>query len=221
VTADPWLLPLADAAAACYADGGVPWFQNPAKTCHVFKSIVAGHPCYAFEGTSSFREWMIDFLALEVPWFAHPEAGPVHLGFWLDIQDAVAAIAADLTGIGWPSYLVTGHSKGAGESVLACLQLSMLGHPPLATRSYEPPTVGTDLLTRCLARRKVDIGWTKTWNTTGVDIVTQVPDWPEWVHQGVETRLQVPDAYGIAEKHQMPAVLAAVQALAGVGVDVP
>ena len=55
------------------------------------------------------------------------------------------------------------------------------------------------------------IGWTKTRNSTGADIITQVPDWPEWGHQGTEMMLVVPDNYGLMEKHIMPHVLDALQ----------
>jgi hypothetical protein len=49
-------------------------------------------------------------------------------------------------------------------------------------------------------------------NSTGADIVTQVPDWPEWQQCGTELTLTVPDSYGLAQKHEIPAVLAALGA---------
>lgn len=205
---DPYLLPLAQAAAATYVPGAVAWYQNDTQTCQVFRSVVADHPCFAFEGTQTFREWLVDFFALEVPFIQHPAAGPIHLGFYLDIRTAVDAIGAELASLGWPSFLIAGHSKGAGEAVLAHMELKARGHPPLATRAYEPPMVGTAALSSYLAID--DIGWTQTANGDGPDIVTLVPDWPDWEHQGMLTRLLVPDAYGIAEKHAVAAVLAAL-----------
>lgn len=208
---DQWVMPLANAANDCYVTGAIPWYENPGKTCHVFKSYIEGMPCYAFEGTQSLREWLIDFTALEVPFVQHPQAGPVHLGFWLNIASAVDAIAADLAAASWPSFFVTGHSKGAGEAVLTCLELTVRGHAPITTIAFEPPCVGTNLLTAYMESNKVVIGWTKTRNSTGADIITQVPDWPEWGHQGTEMMLVVPDNYGLMEKHIMPHVLDALQ----------
>ncbi|HVC61821.1 MAG TPA: hypothetical protein VND19_15835 [Acetobacteraceae bacterium] len=207
---DPYLLPLARAAAATYVPSAVCWLQNDTRTCQVFRSVVAGHPCFAFGGTQTFREWLVDFLALEVPCFQHADAGPIHLGFYLDIRSAIDAMCVELASLGWPSFLVAGHSKGAGEAVLAHMELKARGHAPLATRAYEPPMVGTAALTRYLAGD--DIGWTQTANRAGPDIVTLVPDWPEWEHQGVLMRLLVPDAYGIAQKHEVAAVLVALVA---------
>jgi len=209
---DPWLLPLAEAAAATYA-GGAPWYQNDAKTCQVYRSFVEHYPCYAFEGTRTFREWMVDFLAVEVPFFQHPRAGPVHFGFWADIQGAIDAIASDLGKAGYQPFLLCGHSKGGGEAVLAHLELKSQSRTPLATRCYEPPMVGTTELSAYLAGD--DIAWTRTRNVHGSDIVTYVPDWPEWDHQGVLTGLVVPDTCGIALKHEIAAVLAAVKTSTG------
>lgn len=204
---DRYLLPLAQAASAAYT--AVPWFAT--KTCQVSRSVVLEYPTYAFRGTDTALEWLVDFMAPDVPFYQHPIVGPIHLGFYLDIRTAVAAIAADLAALGWPSFLLCGHSKGAGEAELAELDMKLLGHPPLAVRAYEPPCVGTAALAKFLADG--DHGWTKTVNASGADIVTQVPDWPEWCHYGVETQLRVPDSDGIAAKHEIPAVLAALAAL--------
>lgn len=205
---DPFLIPLVRAAARTYAPGTMPWFHNRAGTCQVYKSVVLGHPAYTFGATRTFREWMVDFLALDVPTFAHSTAGPIHLGFWLDTIDAIDAINADLAALGRPSFLLGGHSKGAAEAVIAHLELKARGHAPLATRCYEPPMVGTRLLTDYLAGD--DLAWTQTHNRAGDDIVTLVPDWPEWEHQGPCARLLVPNGDGIAEKHGIAAVLAGV-----------
>ena len=81
--ADPFLRPLAEAAAATYA-GTSPWFRNPENTCQVYKTTVLGHPTYAFNGTQTFREWMVDFMALDVPWTHHVLAGRHFLGLILE-----------------------------------------------------------------------------------------------------------------------------------------
>ena len=209
MTSDPWLLPLCQAAAATYS-GSQPWFQNSMNTCQVYKSTILGRPIYSFQGTKSFREWFVDFLALDVPFYQHRIVGPVHLGFWLDTLDAIAAIAADVAITKRP-FLLTGHSKGAAEAVLAHVELKSRGFYPLATRCFEPPMVGTSQLSTFLASD--DIGWTQSFNVHGKDVVTLAPDWPEWEHQGMLTRLQVPDSCGIAQKHEIAAILAAAGAL--------
>jgi len=207
---DPYLLPLAEVASS-YATGAVPWFQNSTKTCQVFFTTVAGHPTFAFGGTETVWEWIVDFTAPDVPFFQHPQVGPVQLGYWYDIQTAVTAIQAKLLSLGKPSYLLCGHSKGAGEAIMAAMALTLLGLPPLATRAYEPPRVGTTTLTSFLAGQ--DIAWTTTQNAAGPDRVTQVPFWPEWEHQGKPISLAVPDALTLAQKHEIPAVLAAIRTM--------
>jgi hypothetical protein len=210
---DPYLLPLAEASAA-YITPDVPWFQNVNGTCQVYFSVVLDHPTFAFGGTRTFNEWIVDFMAPDVPFFQHRSFGPIHLGFWNDIQSSVAAIQAKLASIGNPSFLLAGHSKGAGEVLLAHAALKLAGFPPLATRSYEPPCVGTDELYAGILAND-DIAWSQTFNATGSDIVTQVPWWPEWIQPPlphIRNRLAVPDDYGLAEKHEIPAVLAAIKA---------
>ncbi len=207
---DPWLLPLCQAAAATYG-ADLPWFTNQPNTCQVYRSTIDGRRVYAFQGTRTWREWVVDFLALDVPFAHHHEAGPVHFGFWLDTVDAINAIAADLVAAGKPEFLLTGHSKGAAEAVLAHVELRSRGLKPLATRCFEPPMVGTTRLSACLLGD--DIAWTQSFNVHGKDVVTLVPDWPEWDHPGPVTQLPVPDTYGLAEKHGVAAVLAAVGAM--------
>ena len=58
-----------------------------------------------------------------------------------------------------------------------------------------------------------EVVWTQTWNKDGPDVVTRVPQWPEWHQPDVVTHLQVPDPDDVSIKHEWPAVLAAVEAL--------
>jgi predicted lipase len=206
---DELTMVLAPLAAATYRDDGVPSFQNASGTCQVFHTTVNGMNCFTFEGTTDFEEWVIDLLAVEMPIFEHPSYGPVHLGFYLDIKDAVAFMLATLEPLGWPPFYLNGHSKGAAEAQLAHAELKSAGHPPLATRAYEPPRVGGPGLAAFLVGE--DIQWTQTYNARGADLVTMVPVGPTWTHVGPPIRLAVPDTYGIAAKHEIPAVLAALQ----------
>lgn len=206
---DPLLLALSVPVGQTY-DGQTPWFQNTTKTCQVYKSVVQDHPCYSFGATRTWEEWLVDFLALELPTHDHQDYGPVHFGFYLDTIDAINAIDADLASLGRPSFYVAGHSKGASESLLAHAEFKARGRAPLGSRHYEPAMIGGPQMTAWLAGE--DIGWTQTFNAQGPDIVTVEPPGWAWEHQGALTRLQVPDTYGFAQKHEIPAVLAAVQA---------
>ncbi|HTB47032.1 MAG TPA: hypothetical protein VK741_25670 [Acetobacteraceae bacterium] len=199
------------AAYAAYAARALPWFVSPSGTCQVYRALLGDVNVFSFGPTEDFREWLVDFLALDVPVKLHPSFGRVHLGFWDDMQDALAAITAALSGLGWPPYYFASHSKG-NEHILAGAVLTDSGHPPLAMACFEPPCVAGPDLTAFFQARQVPVLWTKTINATGADIVTQVPDGPAWQHQGVEIMLTVPDSDGIAQKHEWPAVLAALAA---------
>jgi hypothetical protein len=49
-------------------------------------SVVLDHPTFPFGGTRTFNEWIVDFMAPDVPFFQHRSFGPIHLGFWNDIN---------------------------------------------------------------------------------------------------------------------------------------
>lgn len=202
---DALLFPLANAAGACYVEPPAPTFENELKSCHVYESTVNGHPCFAFEGTTDIQEWIIDFLAIQVPVLQHPVLGWVHMGFWEDIGPCVDDIENRLHELGNPPFYITGHSKGAGEAILCHAALKVRGLTPLATRAYEPPSVGGPVLAQFLAGD--DLMWTQTFNREGPDIVTLVPGGPTWSHDGQCQRLVVPDNYDVATKHRIPGVM--------------
>ena len=203
---------LAVPVTAAYAPDAVPWFNGAGKTCQIYRSIVGDLNCFTFGPTETLQEWMVDFFAVQVPVHNHPLFGPIHLGLWLDTQEALVAIATTLASLGWPSFYFADHSKGAGQSILAHAAMVGLERQPLATVAFEPPCVGGPELTRFLAEQA--IVYTQTHNANGFDVVTQVPAGPTWEHQGERVVLEVPDSDGVAVKHEWPAVLAAVQALA-------
>ena len=209
---DTLLLPLAQASAACYAKGAIPTWQSSLRLVHAYHSLVqvgeAWVNCVAFEGTTDWQEWAVDFFAVQVPVIEHQQLGFVHAGFLLNVQAVLGGIVKELGALGWPPFYITGHSKGAGEATLAAGLMKALGHPPLGVRVYEPPRVGGEALAAYLADQ--DFAWTQTWNPDGRDLVTLVPEGPSWRHDERLVRLQVPDTYGIAQKHKMPAVLEAI-----------
>ncbi len=189
--------------------GVVPQWTNHMKTVHVFLSMVDGVHTVAFEGTTDLQEWLVDFLAAPSPFYT-AEYGPVHFGISETMFSVADRIAAYFAGLGWPSYYVTGHSKGAGEAILFCAEMKRRGHPPLATRAYEPPQVGGVRLRDYLSDQ--DVKWTATVNVHGRDIVTQVPFGDPWTHVNDPIPLTVPDTYDIPTKHRIPAVIAALSA---------
>jgi hypothetical protein len=205
------LLPLAQAAAACYANDAVFAWQNELKLAHVLHTTVNGVNTFAMAGTMDVQEWLVDLLAMPVPVAAHPQLGDVHAGFLIDVEGAVRdCIVPTMEKLGWPPFYLTGHSKGAGEAILAHGLLKALGHAPLATRAFEPPSVGGGDLVAFLAGE--DLVWTQTFNASGDDIVTLVPKGPTWWRPPSLVRLPVPDTDDWVTKHKIPAVLAAIGA---------
>jgi hypothetical protein len=208
-------LALAEVCAGTYQPGATPQWQDSVKLTHVYLQVVDGIHTIAWEGTTDWQEWLFsDFAALAVPVFSHPQLGPVHAGMVRDVLSVKDAISAYLASIGWPPYYNTGHSKGAGEALLFHGLMLGDGHPPLCTRAYEAPRVGSWILKDYLA--KEDIEQTQTKNVHGADIVTLVPPAlvaSEWCDVRTPIALTVPDDYSIAQKHRIPAVIEALQRL--------
>lgn len=207
---DPLLLPLAHAAAACYDLGAVADFVNPLRTVHCFHTVVDELNTFAFAGTETIEEWIIDLVAVQAPLYEHPQLGWIFGGYWTNIQPVLDQIKAKLIDLGRPPFYLCGHSKGAAEAILAHAGLKDAGFFPLATRAFEPPQVGGEMLRDFVGR---DVIWTQTRNTDGVDIVTMVPGGPTWFQPQIRQTLFVPDAYGVAKKHRIAAVIEALGAL--------
>lgn len=205
------LLDYAAAAAGTY-NGRPPTWTSAKGDVHSYLSQIGPFLCIAQEGTQSTLEWFDDFDALPVPLRGVPNAGPVHQGIRDTALEVFPQIVGYLTKLGWPKFVLTGHSKGGGEVCLMAPLFKALGHPPEAVCAFEPPLVGTKMLADYLS--DIPIIGTQTWNADGTDIVTRVgeifadaePVVP-WLH------LQVPDTLDIADKHRMPAVIAALSKL--------
>jgi len=207
-------LPFALACANTYDANNKPKFENLLKTVHIFESEIDGILTFAWEGTSDKLEWFIDFLAIDVRDFVHPELGPIHFGFWTDLLSIMPILKEYLEHKGWPEFYNTGHSKGAAEAILFHAMMKADGHAPKATYAFEPPRVGTQQLLDYL--KDEPIFWTKTVNIHGPDKVCTVPfhikgfDYLDLPNPLV---LTVPDAYDIATKHRIPAVIEAINKL--------
>lgn len=207
---DPLLLPLANAALATYS-GAVPTWQNPSATCHVFASIVNGLNTFAFKGTSDAAEWVQDFNPLEAPDDLDRQIGPVHLDSLNNVRTILPMMTAMLDGIGRPSCYIVGHSKGSREAPICHALLKAMGYKVAAGYFFEPPRAGGPMLRAYLADQT--IVETQTFNAHGSDIVTLVPDGPDWCDVAYMLRLRVPDSYDISAKHVMPGVIVGIQGL--------
>ena len=193
--------------------------QGRGERVHVYLSMVGDLHVFAFEGTtswkdrSSFAEWLIDADGHPVP--SPDEAyGFVHHGFLQDVLSVADPICDYLSGLGWPRYLLTGHSKGASEATGMHAEMMRRGHGPVATRAFEPARFGGRKFRDYL--RTEDYRWTRTWNVHGPDLVTTVP-WgmqgpslDSWSHVNDPIMLQVPDGYDLPTKHRIAAVLEAL-----------
>lgn len=205
----------AEACSKTYDKDNIPLFEDSLKTVHVFMTEIDGIPTFAWEGTSDFQEWMIDFLAVNVPLSDHPLLGKIHSGFLRDILAIKPKIWSWLEEKGWPEYYNTGHSKGAAESIVFHALMKAEGHAPKATYSFEPPRVGTQVLVDYMSKEPLE--WTYTKNSHGIDLVCQVPfetllfQYKNINDHGKE--LIVPDTYDIPTKHRIPAVLEAIKKL--------
>ena len=207
---DKYLLPLAQAQNATYSTSAPPEYENFSKTAHVFHRVVCGMNAFIWEGTIDLAEWLQDFNPLEVPDEYDPQIGLVHQPSLDNCRDIVPLLLDKLQSLGWPPFLVCGHSKGAREAPICHALMKAKGHPPLATRLFEPPRPGGRLLAEYIGGD--DVRATQTWNVHGTDIFTLVPDGdPLWCPAVTPLRYRVQDSYGIAEKHRMPGVIVGIQ----------
>lgn len=197
---------LAEAEAATYS-GAAPTWTDAARTWQVFHSVVLGINCFAWEGTMDDAEWLEDFNPLEV---GTPELGPIHAPTLANVRAALPFITATLDSLGKPPCYVVGHSKGAREAPVCHAELKLAGYTVLAGAYLEPPRPGGPELGAYLADQVTFA--TQTYNSHGSDIVTLVPDGPEWINATSLTRLQVPDSFDIRAKHVMAGVLTGLTA---------
>ena len=133
-------------AAACQAA----YVQTPTVQSDVAHCLVSHAPdgtqTFAFRGTSSMAEWLVDAHTRLIP-YGHPgfdDRGTVHHGFISSlstIHDQLDRLV-DSTA---PLIYVTGHSKGGAEAVLFALRLVTVHAIPI-TRirlyTFGQPRVG-------------------------------------------------------------------------------
>lgn len=202
---DALLLPMALASMACYTDNVQFAWEGEDKTSHLLHTTVNGIDAFVFAGTMDLTEWGLDIFAVPVPIPGVPQVGDLHAGFAIGTYTCIQQyILPIIKSLGITEFYIGGHSKGAGQGGQAHGILKALGHPPTATRLYEPPLFGGQNIANLMTGD--DVIWTETFNCHGTDIVTQVPVGPSWKRSCLPIRLQVPDDADIAVKHKMDAV---------------
>lgn len=216
---------LLDCAAACAGtyENFPATFEAKQHDAHVYLSEVQGKLCLANEGTQSFQEWLRDFQALAETPHAHPLFGPLHRGLWETVDETFQDEVSYLADLGWPEFILTGHSKGAGEVLIKAARFEYIGHPPAYVAAFEAPRMGSQVL--CGYLWDITIVQTATVNAARRDIVTLAPDGPMiplhplhfWTDMRNPIRLPVPNSYDEATMHRIPAVLSAVARLAASG----
>ena len=104
----------------------VPWDHydsgiNSDGICWGLRAL-QGADIVVFRGSATLEDWIRDFDCVATPW-VHDRLGPVHPGFYLGVDQALAEVAPMLRPhVPW---VVTGHSLGAARAAivagLACV----------------------------------------------------------------------------------------------------
>src|SRR5690242_7269124 len=153
-----------------------------------------GDVILAIRGTEDFREWLLDFAALPVPFTPQPDAGFVALGFQSIFDsfvfvDKTGATSKDLNttitdlNAATPiqSLTVIGHSLGAALATLTAADLALLNvagvQDKLSIYTFASPRVG--LLDFAASFNDAVPTSFRIWNT--LDIVPELPTFP-YIH---------------------------------------
>ena len=162
-----------------------PTFTGFGGAVCAFRTVIDGIAVYAMEGTHDRIGWALDFMALPVPSHAtveHPDVGWVHGG----INAALDSI--------WPQlfmamnqdkeYAITGHSLGAGLTVIAVARMVATGHMPVRWAAFAPPRVGFKKMIELVAEASGNA------YRNGNDPVPDVPfrAEPFWIYEQVPLR---------------------------------
>lgn len=129
---------------------------------------------FVFRGSSTFLDWIKDFMAIENPFTSSP-FGEVHPGFHLGTPEVYTQIKSMIKG----PFVVTGHSKGAGEAdnivAAACLDNNL----PLARCVFGEPRPGGKKFGNII--KDVTSFSLNNEDENGHDLFTDVPwnIWPE------------------------------------------
>ena len=148
----------------------------------------------AVRGTETLEEWILDFVAIPVPFAPAPDAGAVALGFlsiyqtftFIDTAGAertLAQVVADLAAqpAGITEFLVLGHSLGAALSTMAAAELAIVNpggvQDKVISYTFASPRVG--FLDFASSFDDAVPSSFRIWNI--LDIVPQFPTFP-YIH---------------------------------------
>jgi hypothetical protein len=148
----------------------------------------------AIRGTEDFREWLLDFAALPVPFTPQPDAGFVALGFesifdsfeFIDKSTGASSdLTSTITGLNAAnpiqSLTVIGHSLGGALATLAAAQLALQNTAGVQNKmsiyTFASPRVG--LLDFASSFNNAVQTSFRIWNV--LDIVPEFPTFP-YIH---------------------------------------
>jgi hypothetical protein len=90
----------------------------------------------SFRGSADAQDWLTDFQIR----FADIALGKVHSGFWRSVGSVIDRIEAAVDSRA--PLVITGHSKGGAEAVLAAWLLARMGRSIVAVHTFGGPRVG-------------------------------------------------------------------------------
>ena len=172
------------AAAATYVTTDAT-FTGLNGAARAFRTVVGDTAVYAIEGTHDPLGWFLDFMALPVSFHAtveHPDVGWVHGGINAALESIWPALSSAMAKD--DKFAITGHSLGAGLSVIATARMVALGHAPVRWAAFAPPRVGFKKMIELVAKAP------GTGYRNGNDPVPEVPIYAEplWVYEQVPLR---------------------------------
>jgi hypothetical protein len=118
----------------------------------VIRREVGDSLVWSFRGSRSLLDWIHDFLIGPWPSAHHDEIGPVHAGLGENVAGVIDQIARESAG---RNVGLAGHSKGAGNAILAAGYLMARGVNVTQLAAFEAPHVaflGNAILPALIAR---------------------------------------------------------------------
>lgn len=119
--------------------------------CFVLRREIGDAVVWSFRGSESNKDWVHDCLTGPWPSTHHDEIGIVHAGLESNVSRVIDQLMSASAG---KPIVLTGHSKGAGEALLAAGHLVARGINVVQIAAFEPPHVafiGNTALPRLLS----------------------------------------------------------------------